>query len=472
MTKQNTKPMNAFKSSNEELFEHALIKIGLAPTEKGMKNISSFGSYHKWISAQLNNSNLYDDSFIKEKIKDFETEKLNNFQLTLQYNSEPPPDQSLIMKEAFQRRAYYSLFSENRLREMMVWFWFNHFNVYGDSGSFVYLKSFEDIFRNNPFGKFNDIFQQVVYNPAILTYADNDLNTKPMLFQNETNIGICDNFARYILELYTLAEFGGYEQKDIFSLAEILSGLKSAEEYNFFFSDGSKIHFNELSSFKTKQEYETFFKNHPEFILTKIFDFYSIFFEEGHVQSDKKFLGHTIKNNSYKEIDQAIDILSSHPNTAKTICKKLALFFMGNNYSNFIYEKMVSVFMSSEGDIKKVLETLLLSDDFISSINSNNTFKNPYEYYFSTTKMILNGDVVNDLFFLESALLNNSFGIHWKLTAEGYSLLGDDHISPNNLHHYINFSQIICEHDISKNYYQMDKKQLNDFLISKEWLYR
>ncbi len=464
--------MNADKISNIDFHERVLNKIGLAPTNQGLLNIANSGGYAAWIDKQLNNPNIYDDSFIKAKIKDFETERLNNFQLTLKYNSEPPPDQSSIMKEAFQRRAYYSLYSENRLREMMVWFWFNHFNVYGDSGAFVYLKSFEDIFRNNPFGNFRDILQQVIYNPAILTYSDNDLNTKPMLFQNETDIGICDNFARYILELYTLGEFGGYTQKDIFSLAEILSGLKSAEEYNFFFSDGSKIYFDELSSFKHKEEYESFFKKHPEFILTKIFDSYSIFFEEGHVQTDKKFLGNVIKSNNHQEIDESIEILALHPNTAKTICKKLLLFFIGTNHSVALHEKLVRTFISSNGYIKKVLEELLFSEEYNFYLFLNTTFKNPYEYYFSTTKMIVNGNLIKDLSFLEEALLNNSFGIHWKLTPEGYSLIGDDHISPNNLHHYINFSQMITNQDIIKNYFGMDKDKLRYFLISNNWLYK
>lgn len=86
--------------------------------------------------------------------------------------------------------------------------------------------------------------------------------------------------------------------------------------------------------------------------------------------------------------------------------------------------------------------------------------------------MIVNGNLIKDLSFLEEALLNNSFGIHWKLTPEGYSLIGDDHISPNNLHHYINFSQMITNQDIIKNYFGMDKDKLRYFLISNNWLYK
>ena len=60
--------------------------------------------------------------------------------------------------------------------------------------------------------------------PAMLFYLDNWLNTAP----NSPGAGGASrtqqNYARELLELHTLGVDGGYSQKDVVSLAKVLTG--------------------------------------------------------------------------------------------------------------------------------------------------------------------------------------------------------------------------------------------------------
>lgn len=455
--------------------ENVLTKIGYAPTTESMNNISNFCHYQDWIKSQLENVRFYDDSNIEKKFEDFETTKLNSLDLVRKYNSEEVVDETNLMKEAFSKRFNYAIYSENRLREMMVWFWFNHFNVFGDSGAFRYMSSYESIFRENAFGNFKDILWEVSHHPNMLMYIDNDYNDNPTSLNNR-NVGLNENYAREFLELHTLGVDGGYSEKDVQELAKILTGFKSIQAYPYYINDLNP-YLKEFSQLKNEKYLMEYFKKHPEFKISKVYHNYGLYFDFAHVRGDKYFLGHTIKDNGDKELNEVINIVTENPNTAYFLSKKLALYFLGEDGEKSLIESMVNEFQKNHGEIKSVLKLLLNSEQFKSNLTQRKTFKNPYEYYISTTKLTFDGKPIVNSDSVMYALNGLSFGTYWKLTPEGYSLYGHTYLSPNTLHQYINFSQYIqsneCfqqEVDIERNYYRMQKDEYLKFIISQQWL--
>ncbi len=460
--------------------EQVLTKIGYSPTDSSMKILSRYCNYEDWVKEQTTNPYLYQDDIINKRLSKFITEPLNNFQMGLEIDQQNDPKKhSKMIEEMFERRFLYAVYSENRLREMMVWFWFNHFNVYGDSGDFRYIKSYEQIFRNHAFGDFKTMLLEVAQHPAMLIYLDNDLNTKPMKLDGK-DIGYNDNYAREFLELHTMGVDGGYTEEDIAALAKILTGFKSVDKLDYFSDVGA--YKKELKKIKTKEQLQKFFNTHKEFKVSKIFDSYSYFSDEAHDNSTKQFLGHKIIGNNEKEIEQVIEILAKHPKTAENLSKKMALYFLGKEGSESLIKLMSSAFLENNSNIKYPIDILLTSEEFKNTLHKRNTFKNPYEFYISTVKLNLNGKPINNpktSIFINERLKDVSFGTHWKLTPEGYSLHNEKYLSPNILHHYINFIYLII-HDptraIGRNdlnsYYKIEKKKYTDFLTSKEWLYR
>lgn len=463
---------------NNTTRDAVLTKIGYAPTNKSFEEISKYCKWQTWVLNQLNNPNLYNDDHIENDFANFEINTKNDLQMMQKYWVEAPPTETFVQNEMFTRRLNYALYSENRLREMMVWFWFNHFNVYGDSGSIRYMKSYEEIFRNNPFGNFKEILLQASTHPSMLIYLDNELNNKKMKLEGKY-IGPNDNQARELFELHSMGVDGGYTEKDIQELAKILTGFKSLQQHEVFLSADFTKYQKELYSLKDIKELRVFFAKYKEFNVTKVNDNFSLYYDIGHEEGDKIILGETVKYNKDQEIKNAIEIIVNHPSTAKFISKKIYTYFLGTDYNQSVLEEMEKSFKKTNGEIKPILEILFTSKEFENNLIQKKYFKNPFEFMVSTTKLTINNQKINDNTDIRNILFNLGFGIHWKLTPEGYSLDPVKYESSNTLHQYINFADFVVSdkafggHQMGKfNYYQMNKQNYFKFLISPNWINR
>ena len=80
-----------------------------------------------------------------------------------------------------QQKILRAAYSERQLEEVMVDFWFNHFNVFAGKGpTRVYLTEYErDAIRPHVLGKFRDLLQATAESPAMLFYLDNWQSAAP-----------------------------------------------------------------------------------------------------------------------------------------------------------------------------------------------------------------------------------------------------------------------------------------------------
>ena len=83
--------------------------------------------------------------------------------------------------ELMQAKILRAVYSERQLEEVMVDFWFNHFNVFAGKGqSRVYLTEYErDAIRPHVLGKFRDLLRRTAESPAMLFYLDNWQSAAP-----------------------------------------------------------------------------------------------------------------------------------------------------------------------------------------------------------------------------------------------------------------------------------------------------
>ena len=177
------------------------------------------------------------------------------------------------LAELMQAKILRAAYSERQLEEVMVDFWFNHFNVFAGKGQVrVYLTEYErDAIRPHVLGKFRDLLQATAESPAMLFYLDNwqsaapegaptsaprqqnatvsnprnpnrvpgrpgtraawlsrigqrtlaDTAARP---QNQRRGGLNENYARELMELHTLGVDGGYTQKDVQEVARAFTG--------------------------------------------------------------------------------------------------------------------------------------------------------------------------------------------------------------------------------------------------------
>ena len=133
----------------------------------------------------------------------------------------------IILRDASEARILRALLSPRQLHEVMVDFWFNHFNVFSGKGlDDVWIGNYEEqAIRPFVLGRFRDLLFATTKHPAMLVYLDNALSTAPgSPGARGRQKGLNENFAREVMELHTLGANGGYTQEDVVTLARVLTG--------------------------------------------------------------------------------------------------------------------------------------------------------------------------------------------------------------------------------------------------------
>src|SRR5262249_44119009 len=136
--------------------------------------------------------------------------------------------QDVISRDLQEGKIYRAAYSNRQLEEVLVDFWFNHFNVSEGKSPTMrnLLSTYErDAIRPHVLGKFADMLFATAGNPAMLIYLDNWESMNPdayrlgpnMTQQMHTSRGLNENYGRELLELHTLGVDGGYSQQDVIS---------------------------------------------------------------------------------------------------------------------------------------------------------------------------------------------------------------------------------------------------------------
>jgi len=301
-------------------------------------------------------------------------------------------------KEAGERSILRATFSPWQLREQLTWFWFNHFNVFLAKGAVPYaLADYENVLRADALGNFRDLLKASLMHPAMLVYLDNVRSTK-----NKPN----ENYARELLELHTLGVNGGYTQKDVQALARILTGVT--------------VVFHKKTPKMSP-------KLRPLYIREGAFEFDPRL----HDFSDKTFLGHTIKGSGWPEVEQVLDILATHPSTARHIARQLSTFLVADEPPKELVEGAADIFTKSKGDLKATVQFIIESDAF--SAYAGKQFKSPLQYAISAVQIAGIKDPARVVRVVRQALTLAGAPLYGRLTPDGYDLQGGSWISTGQL---------------------------------------
>ena len=323
--------------------------------------------------------------------------------------------QGELVRQLVNQKILRAAYSNNQLQEVMTSFWFNHFNVSLTKNESVrFVPCYErDVIRPNSLGKFEDLLVATAKSPAMLTYLDNfrsvasdnnnnneagarrlrelyaqQLQMSQMgdstKFKNVVNKikeakktqGLNENYAREIMELHTLGVDGGYTQTDVTNAAKVLTGwtiFPMNDEY------GGKQVNKMIATVGENKLKEQGFVHDGDFM----------FAVNRHDKSETVVLGHTlIGKDGYFEGKTLLDILSHHKSTAHFICKKLAVRFVSDNPPASLVDRMAQTFLDKDGDIKKVLLTMVSSPEFWSKGALREKIKSPFELTISTVRAL------------------------------------------------------------------------------------
>jgi uncharacterized protein (DUF1800 family) len=288
--------------------------------------------------------------------------------------------------QAAVRSILIDLYSPAQLQEVMTWFWFNHFNVHLAKNNIRLLVGDyeQNAIRPHALGRFRDLLEATLRAPAMLSYLDNAQNA---------NGHINENYAREIMELHTMGVGSGYSQKDVQELARILTGVGIDAR-----PDGPKVgppHDREL-------------------IRAGLFEFNP----NRHDYGDKEFLGHHIVGSGFGEVEEALDILSDQPATARHVSRQLAQYFVSDAAPVALIDRMAATFLQSHGDIAKVMATMIAAPEFTHSLGT--AFKDPVHYVLSAVRLTYDDRIVVNTQPIEGWLNRLAEGLYNHPTPDGF----------------------------------------------------
>jgi uncharacterized protein (DUF1800 family) len=309
--------------------------------------------------------------------------------------------QNVVAAEDVQTKLLRDIYSERQLNEVMVDFWLNHFNVYMKKSQPApyYIAAYErSSIRPFALGRFETLLVATASSPAMLNYLDNSSSigphsqfaTRPFRNPNQKKpSGLNENYARELMELHTVGVNGGYTQHDVTEVAKVFTGW--TVDKRPYLNPNEEIQ--------------------PEFDESK------------HEPGSKQVLGVTIKGSGEKEGLQVLHLLATSPKTAQFISTKLAIRFVSDNPPQPMIDRMAKTFLSSNGDIRKVLVTMINSPEFFSRDTYRAKVKTPQDFVVSAVRA--SGAEVTSPGALVDVIAELGMPLYGMQTPNGYSMKSD-----------------------------------------------
>ena len=428
---------------------HVLNRLAFGPAPGDLDRVTQMG-VHAWIAEQLHPERLALPSFLADQLSTLRTPNETQRQMVDQYREmareakaakqaeTASPDGgkatagegagrrrqvAAITVEAGEERLLQALSSPRQLQEVLVDFWFNHFNVYQGKGLVrVLVESYErEAIRPHVLGRFRSMLGATAKHPAMLFYLDNWLSAAPGYQPRRGTAkvsGLNENYAREVMELHTLGVDGGYTQQDVTELARILTGWTLVQQ------EPRRRRFGQGMDNTASGRGDSIFAFDPA----------------RHDDGTKTWLGRSVPPNGQLEGEFALDVLANHPATAKHISFKLARRFVADEPAPALVDRLARRFTDSGGDLRAVMQALVESPEFRDPRPVK--FKTPYQYAMSSVRAT--GIATTNVKPLMAVLSQLGQPLYGCQTPDGWHDTEADWLNPNAITQRVNFATALA----------------------------
>ncbi len=310
---------------------HLLNRVGFAASGP---EIAAFGGMTRWQAAEklvggaLETAKSMPPTWINEPI-------LSASKYRDMSREEREVERRLNVERAFELREWWfreMLTTPSPLTEKMTLFWHNHFATSQLKVRHTNLMYRQHVLlRKHALGNFGSLLRQIARDPAMLIYLDNANSRKQQ--PNE-------NFAREVMELFTLGE-GNYSEQDIKQMARAFTGWSLDRETGDFMLRRGMHDAGEKTIFGKKGNFDG---------------------------------------------NQALDLLLQRPESAVFITRKLWREFISPTPDETEVARLAAIFRDSGYNTAKLMQHLLSSDAFYAANNRASLIKSPVELVLGTLK--------------------------------------------------------------------------------------
>ena len=430
--------------SDDERALHALNRFGFGPRPADAQAIASMGArawLDQFLAQQLNPQSLALPPVLADRLQAMDTLSLDQGQLYARFREAQKLNREAkasgkkdeekarrelvrpVVQQAGAQRLLRAVASPAQLQEVLVDFWFNHFNVFAGKGPVsVWVGSYErEAIRPFVLGNFRDMLGATAKHPAMLFYLDNAQSVAPgyqpqqrgrrfAALQDKAKraSGLNENYAREVMELHTLGVDGGYTQQDVTQLARMLTGW----------------------TFDPRASSGVMFR----------------FDADRHDHGRKIWLGRNVASAGQSEGEMALDVLATHPSTAKHLAFQFAQAFVADDPPPALVKRLADRFIASQGNLRELTKCLIESDEFWSREAYQAKFKTPYQYLLSSLRAVNTVDgLPPDTQLLVGSLAQAGMPLFGAQTPDGYKNTAAAWMNPEALAQRIQFAQTLSD---------------------------
>lgn len=233
------------------------------------------------------------------------------------------------------------IITQRPLQHRMLLFWHDHFATGASKvRQAQVMMQHMDTLYGAALSPFRDILEAVSKDPAMLIWLDSQENKK-----GKPN----ENFARELMELFTMGVDNGYSEKDVQEVARSFTGWtfsqargRRSRDVSFTFNSGD------------------------------------------HDDGQKVILGSEGRFGG----DDVLDILCMQMETPQYLVKKIWEYFVYDNLDEELIEKFASGFRTNRLSIKWLLREIMLSEEFYSPRAVGTKVKSPVDFCILSARMI------------------------------------------------------------------------------------
>jgi uncharacterized protein (DUF1800 family) len=336
--------------------DHVLNRMGYGPDPWSRARIQALG-VNGYIDEQLHPETL-DDSALEAQIAALypvTTMPFGQSRTTFhEYTGNPEIGPGTPIRDATRAKILRAVKSKKQLEQVLVDFWYNHFNVDAiiEEARWGFVTLERDAIRPHVLGRFEDMLRATTQNPGMLDYLDNAVNFRTGYVHLGIPYGINENYAREFLELHTVGVDGGYTQDDVREVARAFT----AWTISTFFQPTS-----------------TGFQ----------------YLNQGHDQDPKNMMGLALAaNGGQNDGRDVVAHFAALPQTAYFLSEKLCRRFIADDPPAAVVQAAATTYLSTGGDLREVMRTILRSAEFLSIADRNTRVKRPFVYAASLARAV------------------------------------------------------------------------------------
>ena len=236
------------------------------------------------------------------------------------------------------------LSGQDQLRQRTTWALYN-FIVFGQNGFALDRIEYFNALQSNSLGSFKELLRVVTLNPAMGGFLNNNQNQAKS--PNE-------NYARELMQLFSVglvklgqdgtilrdakgAPIETYSQADVMMATKALSGWENSWEKGLPKTNGANLKV-------------------PMRMRTN---------KDAHDTTEKVVLGTKIPagQNAEKDLDSLLNILTTHPNAAPFVSRRLIQSMVTSDPSPEYISRVSKVYTSSGGNLAKVVKAILTDSE-------------------------------------------------------------------------------------------------------------